>query len=103
MNPIPPSAPIGPTGAIFPSGGYLHLIMLLAVVALFVTYGALFWAFFRRTRLRKRLHCPVRLRAADVLFRLAPDGARIDVLRCSVFGRRPITCGKVCLRPAAQG
>jgi hypothetical protein len=46
---------------------------------------------------RERVVCPVRLRRVRVLFRLWPDGAREDVIRCSVFGRGPVTCGKACL------
>jgi hypothetical protein len=94
MNPIP--TPIMPPLALLPDG-WLQLLVLLCMVALLVTYGALLWLPFSLTRLRERVDCPVRLRRAKVLFRLAPDGRRVDVLRCSVFGRRPVTCGKVCL------
>ena len=102
MNPIPDGIPIPPASLLFPNG-HLQLIMLLAILALFVTYGGLLWVLPGLTRMRERVRCPVQPRVANVLFQVSRDGTRVDVLRCSVFGRRPITCGKVCLRPAARG
>jgi hypothetical protein len=99
MNPIP-QAPI-PTPALFVNG-YLELIMLLSIVSLLVIFGMFFWSIRHVTRERLSLFCPVRLRRVRVLFRLAPDGKRTDILRCSVFGRRPVTCGKVCLQQPAH-
>lgn len=96
MNPIP-QAPI-PTGTLF-LNGYLEL---LAVASILVIVGMTLWVVRSAIRERVRLMCPVRLRRVRVLFRLAPDGKRADVLRCSVFGRRPITCGKVCLHHTAH-
>ena len=98
MNPIP-QAPL-PTPPLFVNG-YLELIMLLSIVSLLVIFGMLFWSIRDVTRERLSLFCPVRLRRVRVLFRLAPDGKRTDIVRCSVFGRRPVTCGKVCLHQPA--
>jgi hypothetical protein len=76
----------------------LELVMVATIAALLVVFGALLWRALRSVaRERARVICPVRLRPAKVGFALAPDGTRADVLRCSVFGRRPITCGKACL------
>lgn len=66
-----------------------------------IVFGMMLWKGRLTTREFLRLRCPVRLRPARVHFRLAPTGERIDVVRCSVFGRRPITCGKVCMHPGA--
>ena len=97
MNLIPHDGAM-PTGPFF-GNGYPGVLLLLTIASLFVVFGMMLWALRRVTRERKRLLCPVRLRSVRVLFRLAPDGARTEVLRCSVFGRRPITCGQVCLHP----
>ena len=99
MNPIPPNDGI-PMVPLF-ANGYLDFLLLLTFAFLLVTFGFMLWAGRNRTRERKRLVCPTRLYQARVLFRLGPDRARTDVLRCSVFGRRPITCGKVCLHHTA--
>lgn len=97
MNPIPPVTPIATSSLLI--DGYLQLLMVLGVVALMLVFGMMLWTGRGLKRERIRLHCPVRLRPARVLFRLAPDGKRIDVLHCSVFGRQCITCGKACLSP----
>ena len=98
MNPIPQAPIPGPN--LF-MNGYLELIMLLSIASLVVIFGLLFWSIRNVSREQLSLLCPVRLRRVRVLFRLAPDGKRTDILRCSVFGRHPVTCGKVCLqRPA---
>jgi len=72
------------------------LVMLLAVVTgILSLIGFVLWAARHAYQERQRLRCPVRLRMATVLFGLAPDGRRTDVLRCTVFRKRPaITCGK---------
>jgi hypothetical protein len=98
MNPIFPSGAI-PATPIF-LNGYMDLIVVLTAAALAIMFGVILWNVRDLTRERKWIFCPVWLRPVRVLFRLAPDGARSDVLRCSVFGRRPITCGKVCLHHA---
>jgi len=97
MNPIP----IGPGVDLTAS---LQFIGLLALIGLFVTYGVFFWMMARR-RERTRLHCPVERRSARVVFGLAGDGSRVDVVKCSLFrGRRAITCSKACVGfgPAIQ-
>jgi hypothetical protein len=96
MNPIPQGGPI-PT-ALF-ANGYLNAIMLITLASLCVIFVVMLWTMWRATREGARLHCPVRLRRARVLFRLGMSGERVDVIRCSIFGRRPISCGKVCLHP----
>jgi hypothetical protein len=98
MNPIPqapPSVPLLPNG-------FLDLPVLVIIVSLLVLFGIGLLSLRSGTRERVRLFCPVRLRRVAVRFRLAPDGRRLDVERCSVFGRRPITCGKVCLHTGAH-
>jgi hypothetical protein len=94
MNPILHDGAI-PTTPISVSG--LDLLLLFTVVSLFAMVAMMLWSVRDMNRERRRLFCPVRLRSVRVLFRLAPNGTRTDVLRCSVFGRRPITCGKLCL------
>ena len=96
MNPIPQT---GPIGTAFFTNGWLDVMMLITIVSLAVIFVMMLWTMWRATREGARLLCPVRLRRVRVLFRLGGAGERIDVVRCSVFGRRPITCGKVCLHP----
>jgi hypothetical protein len=96
MNPIPQGGPI-PTWLF--ANGYLHAIMLITIALLAVMFAMMLWTMWRATREGARLQCPVRLRRAYVRFRLGLNGERVDVIRCSVFGRRPITCGKTCLHP----
>jgi len=82
--------------------GYLELITLLSVAAVVVVFGMMLWMARGTDKRRERLVCPARLRGARVLMRVAPNGRPRDVIRCSIFGRRPITCGKVCMpHPAA--
>lgn len=94
MNPMPHDGGI-PTIPIFVNG-YLDLLMLVTIASLAVIFGMILWTAWGANRRRERVLCPVRLRRARVVFRLAPDGRPSDVIRCSIFGRRPITCGKVC-------
>jgi len=96
MNPIPQAGPIPTT--LFTNGS-LQALMLLTVVSLAVIFVMMLWTMWHATRERVRLRCPVRLRRVRVLFRLGAAGERIDIVRCSIFGRRPVTCGKVCLQP----
>jgi hypothetical protein len=96
MNPIPQ---IGPIPTWLYVNGYLHAIMLITIASVCVIFILMLWTMWRATREGARLRCPVRLRRAHVRFRLGLYGERIDVIRCSVVGRRPITCGKVCLHP----
>lgn len=100
MNPLPGNGGI-PSNPLFVNGS-LEVIMLVSVAALLVILGMMLWMAFGTGKRRERLVCPARLRGARVLMRIAPNGRPTDVIRCSIFGRRPITCGKVCLhqRPA---
>ena len=102
MNPIPPG-----TASALPTAmhGLLEVLLLLTVASLAVMFGMALWQARTAFRRRERLVCPVRLRRVTVRFGLWPDGVPADVIRCSVFGRRPITCGKVCLdrRVPARG
>lgn len=74
-------------------------IALVCAVALAILVGVIAYS-IRKLAERRRLACPVRLRPASVLFSLSPTGERLDVLRCSIFGRRSPSCGKVCVHPA---
>ena len=98
MNPIPIPQP-GPVPTTFFTNGYLHALMLITIASLAVMFVMMLWTMWRATRERARLRCPVRLRRARVLFRLGAVGERIDIVRCSIFGRRQVTCGKACLHP----
>ena len=94
MNPIQPGAiPSIPVSV----NAFLEVLLVLTALSLLVLFGMTLremWGAYRR---RERLVCPVRLRRVRVLFGLGPDGEPTDVVRCSVFGRQPITCGKACL------
>jgi hypothetical protein len=99
MNPIPsgltPSMPLT-------VNAYLEVLLALTVVSLVILFAMGLREVRQGYSRRERIACPVRLRRVRVHFRLWPDGTRADVIRCSVFGRRPITCGEACLdRPAA--
>jgi hypothetical protein len=65
--------------------------------------GFVLWAAKHAYEERRRLRCPASLRMATVLFRIAPDATRTDVLRCSLVknGIPPGGCAKACLRLAA--
>ena len=98
MNRLPPVPfPIGPV----PVDTYLDLLPLVGIVALIMLIGILAWGTLTWNREAVHLFCPARRRWVRAVFRLDADGRRTDVLRCSVFGRRPITCGKPCLGTAA--
>ena len=99
MNPVPP-------GVFFPPysvDSHLSVLVAVAVMALIIVLGTIVWSVLSWNREPVRLVCPARLRRVRAVFRLDRNGKRIDVLRCSVFGRRPITCGKVCLHTASSG
>jgi hypothetical protein len=76
---------------------------LLLIVALALYFGFL-WAVTRLVmRTRERVRCPVRGKAASVVFLRGPDGAREDVIRCSLLETEPgLACDKDCLHPADQ-
>ena len=100
MNPVPPG--VFPTDT-FPVDGYLHGLMIVAFGALIIMVGIVVWSVLHWNEDPARFFCPVRLRRVRAVFRLDEHGRRIDVLRCSVFGRRSITCGKPCMHTAAAG
>jgi hypothetical protein len=79
--------------------GVLEFILLLTIASI----AAMFVMSLNELRgyYRAHLRCPVRLRPARVDFEMGPGGKATDVLRCSIFGRRPITCGKACMPHAA--
>ena len=90
MDPVPPiPTAIGPL--------LLDILLVLTVVSALFIFGMALREVGVRYRRRERLFCPVRQRMARVVFGTWPDGEPADVIRCSVFGRRPITCGKACL------
>jgi uncharacterized membrane protein len=97
MNPIPPAIPTLPIGV-----GYVDLFMLISVVSLIVIFGLMLWP-GSALRDRERLVCPGRGKRVRVLFGLEPSGRRVDVLRCSVFGRGPVTCDKRCMHAIRVG
>lgn len=69
----------------------------IACIVGFIVWGARH-AYLQRGRVR----CPLGGRMARVLFHLGPNGARNDVLRCSLRpGEASIGCGKACLAPPA--
>jgi len=95
MNPLPGYDAV-PTGALAPHGSS-NLAALLAIAALLLAFGFVLWSARRMTRRRETLRCPTHHRRATVHFLLAPDGGRLDVLRCSLVGWRRVTCRKQCL------
>ena len=94
MNPMPQEGGI-PDVSLFVNG-YVQILMLVAILSLAVILGMMLWTAWMSDRRSERIFCPVRLRRAWVTFRLGPNGQATDVVRCSIFGRRPPTCGKVC-------
>ena len=102
MNPIPHGGTLPNTPLVVNTAP--ELLQLLAIVSMFVIFGMLLWtSLYAATRERVRLVCPTRLGFARVLFRLAPNGTRRDVIHCSLLGRGPFSCGKVCLHPTGRG
>jgi hypothetical protein len=79
----------------------ITLLLLLTVVSLVILFAMSLRELRGVSRWHARLRCPVRLRPARVVFRIETDGRPADVLRCSIFGRRPVTCGKACLHHPA--
>ena len=74
----------------------LRLVMLLAIAFIIGMFAALLWGM--SDQIRERVRCPVMFRMARVTFRLAEDGTKSEVVRCSLLrGRRTIICGKVCV------
>jgi hypothetical protein len=98
MNPIPPTASVPTTPFIV--DGTFELMLIFTVIAIFGFFGLMLWTACTAGVERTRLLCPKHMRLARVVFRLAPDGRRTDVIRCSERGRRRIDCGKACLPQA---
>lgn len=92
MNPIP----YGWTMP-FTVTGFLALLLVVAVGSVAVMVFMMMWGARHEGRRRVRIFCPVRLKRARVLLRLGPTGAPAEVLACSEFGRRTLTCGRACL------
>ena len=99
MNPVPP----GVVSGSYPVDGYLYVLMGVALAALIIVLAIFIWSVLSWNRESARLFCPVRLRRIRAVFRLDEEGRRIDVLRCTAFGRKPITCGKMCLYTTSPG
>ncbi len=80
------------------------LVMLLSVVTgMIAMMGFVLWAAKHAYEERRRLRCPASRRMATVRFRIAPDGTRTDVLRCSLLKNETprAGCRKACLAMAA--
>jgi hypothetical protein len=88
---------VTPEPAIGVSSGTPELLGALVLGVLLAFCAALALLGRRTERHGERVFCPLYLRPARVVFRTKPGGERVDVIRCSVFGRRPLTCGKGCL------
>jgi hypothetical protein len=99
MNPMPSSGTIPTTP--FLVNGYVEFAMVLSVLSLLVVFGMLLWSTRAERRQRVTVVCPLRMRPTSVLFRLGLTGIRTEVIRCAVFGRGAVTCGKACLPRAA--
>jgi hypothetical protein len=98
MQPLPNEGGI-PSGTIVVNG-YLDMIMLITIASLLIIFAMMLWMGWRAGKRRERVSCPVRLRKATITSSMSLTGKRIDVLRCSIFGNRPITCGKACVHQA---
>jgi hypothetical protein len=85
------------------SQSQLVAMLLTVVMGVLTMIGFVFWAAKHAYEERRRLRCPVRATMATVLFELAPNARRTDVLRCSLFRNGlPLGCGKVCLHATAK-
>jgi hypothetical protein len=81
----------------------LFAMLLSVLVGILAIIGFVLWAAKHAYEERRRPYCPVWRSRATVLFRLAPDARRSDVLRCSLFENEPpIGCGKECLHAATK-
>lgn len=102
MNPIPPVFIIPIEGVGMQLRGVpVEVLGLFAIVGI-VAYAAFLWMERHGDEVREGLRCPLHLKRATVTFRVARDGTRTDVVRCSLLrGRRERFCDKVCLRKAA--
>jgi hypothetical protein len=96
MNPLPGNGGI-PSNTLLVDGN-LDLLLWASVAVIVVILGMMVWMAWHSGERRERLICPVRLRSARVLMQVTASGRPKDVIRCSIFGRRPMTCGKPCMR-----
>jgi hypothetical protein len=90
--------PVGPGDGILdrilsPDGSGLGWLVLLLVV----TAAGILWLVHGARYARRRLRCPVHGRMATVRFRREESGRPAEVVRCSLFGRLPVTCDGSCL------
>jgi hypothetical protein len=102
MNPIPPISSVPLEGLGTPLQGLaVEAVGFLAIVVI-TAFAALLWMIRRASEARERLRCPRRHRMALVTFRVASDGTRTDVVRCSLLrGGRETFCDKICMHGAA--
>jgi len=78
--------------------GWPAWMALLVALAFWVGF---LWLMTRLFRTRERVICPVEHRAARVTFVRGPDGAKDDVVRCTLLANpRVVTCSKACLATA---
>jgi hypothetical protein len=94
MNPIPPMR-IPPEA--LPVGVYADPILLIAVAAIAFVFALMVWSAWSGRERRERRICPEQLRAAKIRVALDPIGRPVDVVRCSLLDRGPLTCSKACI------
>jgi len=81
------------------NAGWPAWIMLAGALALWVVFLRLVTRLLFRSR--ERVICPLEHRPAKVTFVRAPDGAKEDVISCSILeDPTDVTCSKRCLEPA---
>jgi hypothetical protein len=97
MNPVPGTFPVTPVTV----DAFLIALVLVTVVTVFVILAMALREVWDAYRRREDIFCPERRQRARVLFRLRGDEP-VEVLRCSLVGRRPIDCGMACLHRGAH-
>jgi hypothetical protein len=86
--------------AVMMSTGQMLAMLLSVLAGLAGIVGFIVWGARHAYLERRRIRCPLGGRMARVLFQLGPDGARKDVVRCSLGpGDASLGCGKTCLAP----
>jgi hypothetical protein len=84
------------------STGQMLAMLASVIFAITCIVGFIVWGARHAYLERGRVRCPLGGRIARVLFHLGPNGARRDVLRCSLRpGEASIGCCKACLAPPA--
>jgi hypothetical protein len=88
--------------ATIPSIYEVGLPVWFVIAAALAVWVAFLWAVTRTfLRARERIRCPVTGTPASVVFVRAPDGAKEDIIHCSLRETEfPVTCEKECLHPA---